>query len=193
MRNISRCVRSRRYLWSSSRTKIAELRQFLRFFKEFGRIHTASRLYGGARGIRTLRTVYEKNPKKRSNGDARTLSPIRFEGRNRRIAPISRNFRSTPRGFLCDSNCLVERVEIELSIEFLEPARARTSGTCIPFSNNNIQSENRRWAHVSETSRISYLENGEHLAIARPNEIQMCAVFPTSKRLAETASLPIGQ
>lgn len=44
---ISRCVRSRRYLWSSSMTKIAKLRYYSRFFMESKRIPKRSRLYGG--------------------------------------------------------------------------------------------------------------------------------------------------
>jgi len=38
-----------------------------------------------------------------------------------------------------------------------------------------------------------HLEKGEYRAIMRPNEIQMCGAFPTSKQLAKTACLPVGQ
>ena len=38
-----------------------------------------------------------------------------------------------------------------------------------------------------------FAEGGEYTAIVSSNEIQMCGILPTSKWLAKTASLPIGQ
>src|ERR1035438_6945381 len=70
------------------------------------------------------------------------LSLVRFESKNCRIAAFSSDFQSNPGGFLCPSDWLVEREEFELPIEFLKPVRARPCGSCIPFCNNNIQSEN---------------------------------------------------
>jgi hypothetical protein len=54
------------------------------------------------------------------------LSLVRFESKNCGIAAIPSYFQSNPGRFLCTSGLLVEREEFELSIPFLEPARART-------------------------------------------------------------------
>jgi hypothetical protein len=51
------------------------------------------------------------------------LSPVRFEGKNSEIAPISCNFRRNPGGFLCASDCVAERKGFELSVRFLEPCK----------------------------------------------------------------------
>src|SRR3981081_4476906 len=58
------------------------------------------------------------------------FSLVRFERKNRGIAAISRDFQDNAGRFLCTSDLLVEREEFELSLPFLEPARARTCGGC---------------------------------------------------------------
>src|ERR1017187_6562356 len=54
---------------------------------------------------------------------SRTLSPVRFERKRCGIAPISRNFKSNPGGFLCTSDCVAEGEGFELSVRFLEPRK----------------------------------------------------------------------
>jgi hypothetical protein len=83
------------------------------------------------------------------------LSLVRFESKNCGIAAISRGFQSNPGGFLCTSDLLVEREEFELPIEFLKPVRARPCGSCIPFCNNNIQSENGTKGGIGGISPVS--------------------------------------
>ena len=46
------------------------------------------------------------------------LSLVRFEGKNCRITPISRDFQSNPGELLRTPDCLVERAEIEPSARF---------------------------------------------------------------------------
>src|ERR1035438_2054854 len=55
---------------------------------------------------------------------SRTLSPVRFERKRCGIAPISRNFKSNPGGFLCTSDCVAERETFEPSVP-LVGAKAR--------------------------------------------------------------------
>jgi hypothetical protein len=45
------------------------------------------------------------------------LSLVRFASKNCEIAAISRDFQNNPGGFLCTSDLLVERAEIELFLE----------------------------------------------------------------------------
>jgi hypothetical protein len=53
------------------------------------------------------------------------LSLVRFERKNYRITPISRTFQSNPGHFLCTSDSLVERAEIELVLEVYGTCKSR--------------------------------------------------------------------
>jgi hypothetical protein len=65
----------------------------------------------GARQRKTL----QSSPSASSSA----LSPVRFQGKNSEIAPISRNFQGNPGGLLCTSDCVAEQMEFELSFPFL--------------------------------------------------------------------------
>ena len=93
----------------------------------------------GAHETGLLRCLTEKKAETPADGTQRgTFSGpvLKQELRNYRRFPT--NFKAIEADFL-----LVERVEIELSLELLELIKARTCAGRIPFCNNNIQSENR--------------------------------------------------
>jgi hypothetical protein len=49
-----------------------------------------------------------KWPRTGPTASTMTLSPVRFQSKNREIAPVSRNFQRIPGGFLCTSDFMAE-------------------------------------------------------------------------------------